>query len=369
MPPAIMDSPARFIALLLRWFSAQGRDLPWRKDYEPYQVWISEIMLQQTQMDRAVAYFNRWMERFPDLDAVAGAGEEDILKHWEGLGYYNRARNLHAAARAMQDKHQGRVPSRVEDLEALPGIGRYTARAVAAVAYNRPVLPLDANGSRVLARVLDLDQPLQHRDSRRALERAADLLAAALAPDQARDMAQALMELGALACGRDPKCAACPVAELCAARKAGRERQRPVPGPGKDVVLVVMATGVLLDAGRAFIQKRLPDDVWAGLWEFPGGVLEQGETPRQALAREFTEETGFRIEVGDKIGTVRYAYTRFRVTMHGYYCAFAADSPRQPVLKAASQSKWVRPGELGQWAFPAGHRKLMGLLDLPGRES
>ncbi|MDP3427740.1 MAG: A/G-specific adenine glycosylase, partial [Humidesulfovibrio sp.] len=306
-----------FCADLLSWFALNARDLPWRRTLEPYHVWLSEIMLQQTQMDRAVQYFVRFIERFPDIASLAGAHEDEVLKLWEGLGYYSRAKNLLRAARAIMNGHGGVFPATFEAVRALPGIGPYTAGAVMSVAYNDARPAVDANVERVLSRVLDIDRPVSEPLVKRRILAAAWEL---LPPGRSRAFNQGLMEFGALVCApRRPDCPRCPLSRHCLARARGTAAQRPVPTPKPAVIHVDMACGVLVTGGLVFIQKRRPDDVWPGLWEFPGGVIEPGETPEQAMVREFREETGLLVRPAGKIAVVRMSYTRYRITLHGYF--------------------------------------------------
>ena len=264
---------------LLAWFDANARPLPWRRHYTPYEVWISEIMLQQTQMERGVSYFLRWMERFPDLPALAAAFEEDVLHAWEGLGYYSRARNLLAAARLVMQEHGGVFPSDPEAIRALPGIGPYTTAAIASIAFNLPVACIDANVERVIARVFDVDSPVK---SGPAAARIAELARRILPEGEARRHNQAMMELGALVCGKKPRCGQCPLARFCTALHLGIVHERPVPGKKAEITPIEVVTGVLSSHDRVFVQKRLPQGAWGGLWEFPGGRVEPGETPEQA---------------------------------------------------------------------------------------
>lgn len=355
---------------LLRWFAANGRDLPWRRTYAPYEVWISEIMLQQTQMDRGVSYFLRWMERFPTPEALAAASEEEVLHAWEGLGYYSRARNLLAAARRIRDEHGGIFPQRREDIAALPGVGPYTTAAIASIAFEQPVACVDANVERVIARVFDVDAPVKDKN---AAARIAALAQELLPPGQARAHNQAMMELGALICGRKARCEICPLADFCLARHLGIVHERPVPGRKADTVLLDVVTGVLRHEGRLFVQKRCDRGAWGGLWEFPGGRVEPGEEPRQAVVREHHEETGFAVRVTDEYGIIRHGYTTYRVTLHCYGVALTAGSwatdadglPVPPVLTAASAYRWVSPQELQSLAMPAAHRKLADRLFAP----
>ncbi|MGE4299933.1 MAG: A/G-specific adenine glycosylase [Desulfovibrionaceae bacterium] len=353
---------------LCRWFEKNRRPLPWRVGYDPYQVWISEIMLQQTQMERGVAYFSRWVARFPDVASVAAADEEDVLHAWEGLGYYSRARNLHRAARDMVRLHQGRVPDDLDLLLALPGVGAYTARAIMSLAFNHDLPVVDANVERVCARLFDVDAPAKAREGRVRIHA---LAGAMLPPGRARDWNQAVMEFGALVCGKKPACGACPVAGQCEALRLGIVADRPILGRRKEIVPLMVTTGVLLHQGRLFIQKRLPKGAWAGLWEFPGGRIEPGETPEAAVVREFAEETGFSVEVADTLGVVRHGYTTYRVALHCHLLRLrdGAGNGGLPVpdLEAATAYRWATLAELGRYAFPAGHRKLIDALELDPR--
>ncbi|HWR04021.1 MAG TPA: A/G-specific adenine glycosylase [Humidesulfovibrio sp.] len=355
------DVPA-FRRALLGWFSANARDLPWRRTLDPYHVWLSEIMLQQTQMDRAVGYFERFLERFPDMASLDAAGEDEVLKLWEGLGYYSRARNLRKAARVVMERHGGAFPRTHADIRDLPGVGPYTAGAIASVAYNTPVPAVDANVLRVFARLLDMADPVDSPAVRRRMEAAAEEL---LDPHDARSFNQALMELGALICApRKPRCEACPVREFCLARQRGTAEARPVTKPAPEIIRIDMACGVLASRGRLFIQKRRQGDVWPGLWEFPGGVLEQGESPEQALVREWREETGLPVAPAGKIAVVRSSYTRYRITMHGFYCRVenGLDPESAYCLNEADEARFVTAEEIKRFAFPSGHARLVAKL-------
>ncbi|HML53539.1 MAG TPA: A/G-specific adenine glycosylase [Solidesulfovibrio magneticus] len=356
-----MSENADFVPLLLDWFAQNRRDLPWRRTYDPYGVWVSEIMAQQTQLDRVAVYFERFMARFPSVAALASADETEVLKAWEGLGYYSRARNLLAAARRVMAEHDGRLPADFAALRALPGVGDYTAGAVAAIAHGQDHVAVDANVLRVLARVCDIDAPIKEPAGK---AQATSLARELLPPGRARDYGEALMEFGALLCRpRNPDCPACPLAEHCAARRLNIVADRPVLSKSKDITPLNVATGVLVHAGRIFIQKRLPKGAWANLWEFPGGRIEAGETPEQAVVREFAEETGFATRVETKLAVIRHGYTTYRVTLH---CCLLrlTDVPEtaplpEPTLTAAQESLWAAPDELSRYAFPAGHRKLI----------
>lgn len=352
-----------FRAALLGWFAAHARDLPWRRTLDPYQVWISEIMLQQTQMDRAVAFFERFVARFPDAPALAAASEDEVLKLWEGLGYYSRARNLRKAARVLVERHGGAFPRDHAAVRALPGVGPYTAGAIMSVAYGEARPAVDANVERVLSRVLDIAEPLSSPAVKRRILAAAWELTPPLEQGGGRAFNQALMELGALVCGpRRADCPACPVAAHCLALARGTVADRPAPKPKIELIRIHMATGVLLHQGRVFVQKRRPGDVWPGLWEFPGGCLEEGEAPEQALVREFREETELAVQPVGRIAVVRYGYTRYRVTMHGFFCRLApGQDPEAFCLHEATEGRFARLADLAGLAFPSGHARLLAL--------
>ena len=366
---AMSDEEKTFIQQhLLIWFEANQRDLPWRRSYEPYHVWVAEIMGQQTQMERVVAYFNNWIARFPDLISVVRASQMELLKAWEGLGYYSRVRNLHKAAAIVMDQHGGVLPSTLPELLALPGIGPYTAAAIMSIGFNQPFPLLDANVERLFARLADIDTPVKEGKTRKRLEKmAADLLVRS-AP---RSFNQALMEFGALVClPKNPVCHCCILQPACKSYAADTVDLRPLPGAKKGLVDIEMSCGIIVEGDRYFIQQRLPDDLWGGLWEFPGGRLHPGETPFEAVKREILEETELAVEGIQAFRTVVHHYTRYRVTLHGFFCA-PVSRATGPVLHAAARFAWVTLHELQAYPFPAGHRQLVSMLtgkDFPEKQ-
>ena len=354
---------AELQAALLQWFAQNQRSLPWRVNYTPYEVWISEVMLQQTQMERGVSYFKSWMRRFPDIASLAAASEEEVLRQWEGLGYYSRARHILTAARKIMSDHGGVFPSDLAAIRALPGVGPYTAGAVASIAFGEKLPCVDANVERVVARIFDVDSPVKQDPAAGIIHQ----WALRLVPEGlAREHNQAMMELGALVCRKKPLCASCPLARFCISLHLGITDQRPVPGKRATITPVNAVTGVLHCGSRVFVQKRPPSGVWGNLWEFPGGRVEADESPEQASVREFMEETGFAVRVVQRHGIIRHGYTTYRLTLHCFGLELVAPPtatpPLPPQLTAATECRWVSPQELNELAMPAAHRKLADRL-------
>ncbi len=326
---------------LLEWYERQGRRLPWRGVDDPYAVWVSEIMLQQTRVEAVIPYFERWMKRFPTLSALAEASEQEVLSAWEGLGYYSRARNLWRAARQVVAEYGGRLPEDPAALQKLPGIGRYTAAAIASIAFGRDVPTLDGNLRRVFARLFDVDAPADLPAGEAILWSLAE---ENLPPGRAGDYNQALMDLGATIClPRKPRCPACPLAGLCRARAAGTQEARPVLKPKKETPHYLVTAAVLRRDGKVLLAQRPRSGLLGGLWEFPGGKVQPGESLADGLRREIREELGADIRVGEELGVYRHAYTHFRITLHAFLCELTDGEPR-PL--AAADLAWVAPSAL-----------------------
>jgi A/G-specific adenine glycosylase len=338
--------PSSQAAALLAWYRRHARRLPWRNHPDPYAVWISEVMLQQTRVETVIPYFETWMRRFPDVQALAGASGQQVLHAWEGLGYYRRAVNLHRAARQILAGGGG-WPQTVPEWRALPGIGDYTAAAIAALAFGQDVIALDGNLRRVLARWIDL--PLDVRSP----EGEKRLLAAArsrLPKGRAAAFNQALMDLGATICTpRVPACERCPVSSGCQARRRGTQRQRPVRAGRARLPHHIVAAAVLRRNGRVLIARRPEGGLLGGMWEFPGGKCERGESLEACLRRELREELGIRAEVGRSLGVFEHAYSHFSVTVHAFACRLPGGAP-----KALEHTRiaWIAPGRLR--AYPMG---------------
>ncbi len=311
-------------------------------------------MLQQTRVETAGPYFARFLERFPDVAALAAAPLDAVLKAWEGLGYYSRARNLHRAAGKIVSQHGGEIPSTAEALRALPGIGRYTAGAIASIAFGRDEPVLDGNVMRVLCRLFAIaGDPKGAAVGKRLWKLAGELLPRG----SAGEFNQAMMDLGATVClPRSPRCDQCPVRADCRARAAGRQEKLPTRVKAKAVPHYTIVAGVIHKGARLLIDQRAPQGLLGGLWEFPGGKVEAGETLQDALRREVREEVGLEVAVGEKIGVVRHAYSHFKITMHVFRCVHIRGRAR---AIACQQVKWVLPGELDAYAFPAATKKII----------
>jgi A/G-specific adenine glycosylase len=350
---------------LLSWYRINHRKLPWREHPHPYAVWVSEIMLQQTRVETVIPYFNRWMARFPTIKSLAAASQREVLALWEGLGYYSRARNTHLAAQIIMEELNGRLPADAAALEGLPGIGRYTAAAIASIAFGHDIAALDGNVRRVYARLFDVEDMLGSPASEKRFR---ELATAYLPSGHAGDYNQALMDLGATVCTpKTPHCDRCPLAELCLANARGLQADRPVRKPKQAVPHHLVTAAVIRRGGDVLIAQRPQDGLLGGLWEFPGGKVEQGEDLVTGLRREIREELDVEIEIIGSLGVYEHAYTHFRVTLHAFGCRLANGKP-SPI--AAVDLRWIAPGELG--TFPMGKidrqiaDRITAELDAPG---
>ncbi len=339
---------------LLKWYDSQQRDLPWRENLDPYRIWVSEIMLQQTQVATVIPYFNRWMKAFPSVKHLAQAKLPKVLKHWEGLGYYTRARNLHKAAQWVQEENAGALPQTFEGLQQLSGIGRYTAGAIASIVFKEPVPVLDGNVKRVLSRLFRIKENGATAKSEAVLWDWADRLVPKKKPG---DFNQALMELGATVClPKKPLCLLCPLLKKCDSARHKEQDHYPPPKPKTPSKKIEVSAAVIKRNGKIFIQQRLHKGLMGGLWEFPGGKLEAGETPETALVREIREELDIDITPDKRLLTIRHTYTKFRVTLYVFQC----ESPKGRIRATeCEQWKWVHPADLDQYPYPAANVKIV----------
>ncbi|MHB1400086.1 MAG: A/G-specific adenine glycosylase [Trichloromonadaceae bacterium] len=346
--------PAAVAPLLLAWYGRCGRDLPWRHSRDPYRIWLSEIMLQQTTVAAVIPYFQRFLQHFPDVVTLAAAPVEAVIAQWAGLGYYSRARNLHAAAQQVMGEHGGVFPPDLEALQRLPGVGRSTAGAIYSIAFDRPGPILDANVRRVLCRLFALDGDPRSSSAERQLWR----WATALTPAQnCHDYAQASMDLGATVCTPSaPVCLACPLETLCQARRLGLEGELPRARPKKAIPTQTQVALLLGRQGTFLVRRRPLSGMLGGLWEFPGREVGAGETPA-AAARDLLRQLGLEGELLPA-GGVRHAYSHFKLDLKLFRVSLAGAA----VCAEGDQSSWLTPAELGTLALHGAHQKALSLL-------
>ena len=360
-------SRSRVRSALLEYYDRAARSLPWREETDPYRVLVSEFMLQQTRVDTVRGYYGPWLERFPSVDALAGADDDEVLKAWEGLGYYRRARNLHRAARVVREQYAGLIPGTYDALRALPGVGEYTAGAVASIAFGQRVPAVDGNVRRVLARLFDVSKPKPAW----LRERAAELV------DDRRpgDWNQALMELGATVCKpRGPNCARCPVSTWCAARAAGTQEERPSTPTRREVPTATIVLAVLHAEGRVFLAKRPPEGLLAGMWAFPEqrmqGPPSGGDSPRGQAGRDPTAPTPTDLALGlagtlglEPVGEAEpLPECRHRFThLEAVYIPWSIRVDGEPNGRASERATraWVDPTDTGGLALPVAQRKIL----------
>ncbi|MBK8189892.1 MAG: A/G-specific adenine glycosylase [Vampirovibrionales bacterium] len=347
-----------FALALTRWYASHARDLPWRRTRDPYHVWLSEIMLQQTQVATVIPYYERFLARFSTVEALAAASEDETLKLWEGLGYYARGRNLRRAAQAIVETHQGRFPDTLAGMMALPGVGRSTAGAILTFAMGQAHPLLDGNVKRVLSRLFCFEADV---NAPRSQETLWDYSAQLLAPsDDPYAFNQAVMELGATLCTpQAPQCLLCPVKDFCEAAAKGAQHELPRKAVKKPSPHYDIGAAVLWNGDRVLIQQRPRDGLLGGLWEFPGGKREGDETLAETVAREIREELALEIRVRDKLISVKHAYTHFRITLHAFDCDYLGGEPQ---ARCAEAWRWTAPEKLRQFAFPKANNRVIDAI-------
>ena len=352
---------------VVNWYLRHRREMPWRDTRDPYLVWISEILLQQTQVETVRPYFFRFVRAFPTLQALASAAVDDVLKAWEGCGYYARARHLHRAAQIVMREHGGKLPRTAAELRTLPGIGPYTAAAIASIVFDESVLALDGNIERVLARVLCERRNVKITAVRKRLARVGraimqDAVSAGILPG---NLNQALMDLGALVCTpRHAQCAICALKASCRAFHTLKDvTVLPKRAPARALPHYDIGAAIIRQRGRLLIAQRPLEGMLGGLWEFPGGKRLRGETLPQCVAREIREELGIEIEVGKRVARVEHSYSHFRITLHAFDCTPKTGRVRKI---GVADFRWVKPEELAQFAFPKADRVIIeGLMGNP----
>jgi A/G-specific adenine glycosylase len=341
---------------LLAWYARHKRDLPWRRTRDPYAIWLSETMLQQTRVETVIPYYERFLARFPSVFALADAEPDEVTRLWSGLGYYSRARNLHAAARKLADEHGGALPRDVDALRELPGVGRYTAGAVASIAFDRPAPIVDGNVARVLARCFDLRGESTSPAMQTRLWSEAEALARGPRPG---DLNQALMELGALVCTpRAPRCPVCPLRDACRGLAAGDPEALPVKKKPAAPRAIAGVAAIITRGAKLLAVRRPPQGLLGGLWDLPGGELAVREAPRAALERALHEKLGLALAGVVRLGSVQHGFTHRTLALH----VFRAEAkPGRIARRAYDAHRWVTRGAFARLGLSAAARKAFAL--------
>ncbi|MBP3040922.1 A/G-specific adenine glycosylase [Bacillaceae bacterium Marseille-Q3522] len=338
---------------LICWFQEDQRSLPWREDKDPYKIWVSEIMLQQTKVDTVIPYFKRFIDKFPTVQALSEADEEKVLKSWEGLGYYSRVRNLHSAVKEVQEKYAGKVPDNVKDISDLKGVGPYTAGAILSIAYGKPVPAVDGNVMRVISRLLLITEDIAKPATRKIFEEIVRVLIVKSDPSLFN---QALMELGALICTPvSPSCFLCPVRENCLAFAEGKQSELPVKSKKKKQRIIHLASVLLKDEyGHTLIHKRANSGLLANLWEFPTmEISHHYKSEREQLLQEIDRHYGAKIEVNELITTIEHVFSHLIWKINVYEGKLQSLQEERPDLKVVSKEK------IKELPFPVPHQKIL----------
>ncbi len=343
---------------LARWLKSVGREFPWRDETDPYRVWISEIMLVQTTAAVGMKRYPRFIKRFPTLRSLARASTDEVMKEWEGLGYYHRARNLHRAAQIIARDHAGRFPSDYDSIHALPGIGDYVAAAIENLCFDGRRPAIDANIARIGARLFAIGGDIRAGGTRRRVQSALESL---MRRGQGRVWTESLMDLGATLCTpRNPHCDRCPLAAHCLAFRDGIQGQVGLPAARPARREVNVACGIIRRKDeRILIARRLPSGLLPNLWEFPGGKRDGNETLANTCRREIREELDVDVEVGRRRMVIRHAYSHYTVRLHVFECQYLSGRPH---AIGCQKFRWVRPAELSRLAFPAANHQIISML-------
>lgn len=364
-----MDNPkiSRGVSSLSRlhaWYLAHAREMPWRKTKDPYHILVSEFLLQQTQVKQATPYYERFVKRFPTIQSLARASQHDVLKAWEGCGYYARARHLHQTAKIIVEKYGGKIPADHDTLLSLPGIGPYLAAAISSIAFGERRAVLDGNVIRVLARVQAFGQSVDEPAAKKKLQIIAQEWLEALSASSSIHN-QSMMELGALICTpRNPDCAHCPLQKDCAALSHGAQDEFPIKKARPARPWRHAAVGLLLkNNSEVLIDQRWGDDFLGGLWEFPGGKQEDGETIEQTVIREFKEEVGLDVRIVRHALDVKAEYTHRRWVMHVFVCRLSPGASGKPRAIDCQDVRWEKISRLGRYAFPKASHAMMEWLE------
>ena len=340
---------------LSKWYSTQNHNFPWRENNTPYSIWISEIMLQQTQTLTATPYFLAWMKKFPTVNSVAIADIDDLLKSWEGLGYYQRAHNILSSAQSIMNQHNGFFPKKYDELIELKGIGDYTASAIMSIAYNKPYPAIDGNLKRVIARLYGVN------DLKNIIKKSKERVADLMTNQSPSIINQSLMDLGREICKpKKPKCADCPVKKFCIAFNNQLINKFSIKTKTKKIPTFDVSVGLIIKNNHILISKRKKNGLLGGLWELPGGKLIKNENFIDCLNRELKEELDITIKIIKTIGTIKHQYSHFKINMRGFKCKIKSGTPK-PL--ASDSIKWINFSEIKKYAFPKATLKLFDIIN------
>lgn len=328
--------------------------MPWRGEADPYKIWVSEIMLQQTRVEQATPYFQNFISLFPTVFDLANADQQEVLKAWEGLGYYSRARNLHTAAKTVVNEYDGELPDTYDEIIKLKGIGPYTAAAVTSIAFNKPNAVVDGNVIRVLTRYFGIEDDIRSTKTKNKVQDFANEL---IDEENPADFNQAMMEVGSIVCKpSNPNCSECPVHSGCVSFKMAKTDSIPYKSPAKKKPHYTIGVGIIeAENGKLLIALRPEDAMLGGLWEFPGGKQKDGEEIQQTVEREMNEELGVQVKAYKELMSLKHTYSHFSITMHAWMCKLVSGEP-QP--KSSQEIRWVKHAELEQYPFPKANKVL-----------
>ncbi len=353
---------------LLAWYREHARPLPWRRTQDPYAIWVAEVMLQQTRVEAVRPYYQAFLRRFPTSEALAEAPLDAVLRVWEGMGYYARARNLHRAAQLVVERHAGELPSERKQLLALPGIGEYTAAALRSIAFGADELALEGNLRRVLSRLFEMRQDPRSPAGSQELQRLGESI---LPPGRSSEFNQALMDLGATVCTpRSPSCEQCPLNDDCQAYRHGTQAELPQRRPRAELPLRQAVAAIWELDGKVLIERLPPDGLLGGLWAFPGGFLERSESPVEGLRRTLADRHGIQLLEYLALPSLEHSFTHFRLRLYPYHCQATIktgatdgnDPPR--AVRETDDLLWVEPRRLEHYPMGKLDRQLAAELSL-----
>jgi A/G-specific adenine glycosylase len=349
-----VSADPNFTQNVLDWYAVHKRAMPWRESGDPYKIWISEIMLQQTRVDQAWPYFERFIGEFPTVFDLAEADQQRVMKAWEGLGYYSRARNLHAAAKTILSDYGGKLPEEYDEIIKLKGIGPYTAAAITSIAFGKPNAVVDGNVIRVITRYFGIEDDVRSSKTTKQVQQHVDGL---ICHDHPAEFNQGLMEIGSIVCSpTKPDCLNCPIQVGCIATKMAKTDVIPYKSPAKKKPHKHIGVGIIeREDGKVLIALRPENVMLGGLWEFPGGKQEEGETIEQTVERELKEELGVKVKAYEKFMKLKHVYSHFSITLHAFKCTLLSGEPRP---KSSQEIRWVEISELEQYPFPKANKHL-----------